>query len=187
MEENTDKKDISKEIVTSYKEPEVVTKEIAEKEENISEDVSKIPITKDEIEERKKKIIYFLKQKKDWIFYVILSFIVFLSVYIRTRNIPRLKDVATGSWTLGPDLDPFLFLRWAKYIVEHGSIMIHDSMRYVPLGFNTAAEMKLLSYMIAWFHNFLSFFSNLFQSFANKARRSDRCRPTVQTNHRRCS
>jgi len=123
----------------------------------------------DLIEERKEKVIKFLKEKKDWISYLILSLIVFMSVFIRTRNIPKLKDVTTGTWTLGPDLDPFLFLRWAKYIVEHGSLFVIDSMRSVPLAdicsgamcnpVSTASEMKLLPYMIAWFYHFLSFFS----------------------------
>ncbi|MEK6760716.1 MAG: STT3 domain-containing protein [Nanoarchaeota archaeon] len=112
------------------------------------------------IEIRKKEIISFLKQKKEWVTYVLLAFIVFIGVYIRTRNIPGLKDVTTGTWTLAPDLDPFLFLRWAEYIVEHGSIMANDTMRYVPNGFDTAFEMKLLSYMIAWFYHFLAFFNN---------------------------
>ena len=109
-----------------------------------------------EIEERKKKLIDFLKRKKDWIFYLILAFIIFIGTYIRTLNISKLKDITTGTWTLGPDLDPFLFLRWAEYIVKNGSLMAHDAMRNVPLGFDTAGEMKLISYMIAWFHNILS-------------------------------
>ena len=113
---------------------------------------------KEIIEERKEKLQNLLV-KSGWIYYLILSIIVFIGVYIRTRNIPKLKDITTGMWTLGPDLDPFLFLRWAKDIVENGSLMIIDSMRYVPLGYNTAGEMKLLSYMIAWFYYFLSFFS----------------------------
>ncbi len=116
-------------------------------------------MSKDEIEKRKEKVFNFLKQKKDWIYYLILSFIVYIGFYIRTRNIPRLKDITTGTWTLGPDLDPFLFLRWAEHIVENGSLMIWDNIRYIPLGYNTAGEMKLLAYMIAWFHNFLSIFS----------------------------
>tara|TARA_Y100000034_G_scaffold19272_1_gene21690 strand:- start:11024 stop:13795 length:2772 start_codon:yes stop_codon:yes gene_type:complete len=116
-------------------------------------------ISKDEIEKRKERLFSFLKQKKDWVYYLILSVIVYIGFYIRTRNIPRLKDITTGTWTLGPDLDPFLFLRWAEHIVENGSLMIWDTIRYIPLGYNTAGEMKLLAYMIAWFHNFLSFFS----------------------------
>ena len=111
------------------------------------------------IEARKKEIFSFLKQKKEWLTYVFLAFIVFIGVFIRTRNIPGLKDVTTGTWTLAPDLDPFLFLRWAEYIVEHGKLIAVDSMRYVPVGSDTAFEMKLLSYMIAWFYHFLAFFN----------------------------
>ncbi len=113
----------------------------------------------DLIEERKKKIINLLNKQKDWVYYTILGFIVLVSIYIRSRNISKLKDITTGTWTLGPDLDPFLFLRWAEYIVEHGKLMAIDTMRYVPLGFDTAYEMRLLPYLIAWFHKFLSFFS----------------------------
>ena len=113
-----------------------------------------------EIEERKRKILKFLKEKKEWITYIILSGIIFVSLYIRTRNIPRLIDITTNDWTLAPDLDPFLFLRWAKDIVENGSLMALDTMRYVPLGYDTAGEMKLLSYMIAWFYQIFSFFNN---------------------------
>lgn len=112
------------------------------------------------LRERKEKAVKFLKEKKDWGVYLALSFIVLISFYIRTRNIDKLKDITTRTWTLGPDLDPFLFLRWAKDIVAQGSLPVGDYMRYVPLGYNTAGEMKLLSYMIAWFYHFLSFFSS---------------------------
>ncbi len=111
------------------------------------------------LQERKEKLTKFLKEKKDWVVYVILAIIVLISFRIRTSNVSKLKDITTNTWTLGPDLDPFLFLRWAKEIVEHGTLPIMDYMRYVPLGYNTAGEMKLLSYMIAWFYHFLSFFS----------------------------
>jgi len=110
------------------------------------------------IEKRKKNVINFLKEKKEWITYLILAGIVFIGFYIRTRNIPKLKDVTTGAWTLAPDLDPFLFLRWAKYIVAHGHLMVLDTMRYVPLGYDTSGEMKLLAYMVAWFYHILAFF-----------------------------
>ncbi|MBU2562386.1 MAG: hypothetical protein KKF68_01875 [Nanoarchaeota archaeon] len=131
---------------------------MSEKEKDSMEEIPK-NVANTELEIRKEKLIDFLKKKKDWVFYIILSFILFINVYIRTRNISKLKDITTGTWTLGPDLDPFLFLRWAEYIVEHGSLMTQDMMRYVPLGYNTAAEMKLLSYMIAWFYHVVSFFS----------------------------
>ncbi|MFA6023182.1 MAG: STT3 domain-containing protein [Candidatus Pacearchaeota archaeon] len=110
------------------------------------------------IEKRKEKIAHFFKKGNNWIFIIILAVITWLAVFIRTRNLNGLKDITTGTWTLGPDLDPFLFLRWAEYIVQHGQMMTMDMMRYVPLGYNTAGEMKLLSYMIAWFYDFLSIF-----------------------------
>lgn len=122
-----------------------------------------------EIEKRKEKIIDFFKKKTNLIVYGILAIIISVSVYIRTRPIPNLKDITTGTWTLGPDLDPFLFLRWAKYIAEHGKLFLIDTMRYVPLAnicsgdacipVNTAGEMNLLSYLIAWLSKFLGIFS----------------------------
>jgi asparagine N-glycosylation enzyme membrane subunit Stt3 len=113
----------------------------------------------DELEERKKKFLTLVKKKKEWVFYLVLAFITYIAVYIRTLNIPKLKDVTTGTWTLGPDLDPFLFLRWAKYIVVNGGLMAVDTLRYSPIGFNTSAELKLLSYLMAGFHKFLLFFN----------------------------
>jgi len=125
-------------------------------------------VSSSEIEKRKKKIVNFFKKSGNWIYYAILTIILSISVYIRTRNIPKLKDITTGTWTLGPDLDPFLFLRWAKYIAEHGKLFLLDTMRSVPLAeicsgdacipVNTAGEMNLLSYMIAWLSKVLTFF-----------------------------
>ena len=168
MEEEKINEDISDEIRETVPEP-AVTRDVAEKEEVIAKSVVNVPVSKDDLEIRKEKVINFFKKKKDWIFYLILSFIVFIGMSIRTRNISKLKDISTGTWTLGPDLDPFLFLRWAKYIVEHGKLFVLDSMRYVPLAdicsgiqcnpINTSNEMKLLSYMIAWLYKFLAIFS----------------------------
>ncbi|MEK6883837.1 MAG: STT3 domain-containing protein, partial [Nanoarchaeota archaeon] len=110
------------------------------------------------IEERKEKLAKFIGSKKGYIIYLLLFLVLAVSAYIRTRPIPKLKDITTNTWTLGPDLDPFLFLRWAEHIVENGKLMVIDTMRNVPLGFNTSGEMKLLAYFIAWFHNFLSMF-----------------------------
>ncbi|MDP2629010.1 MAG: STT3 domain-containing protein [Nanoarchaeota archaeon] len=123
---------------------------------------------KDLIEERKKKFVNFLKQKNSLITYVLLAIIVFIGIRIRTLNIPKLKDISTGGWTLGPDLDPFLFLRWTKYIVQNGSLFAIDAMRSVPLAdicsgtgcfpIDTSREATLLVHMMAYFHKFLSVF-----------------------------
>jgi len=109
------------------------------------------------VEERKKKLFLMLKKNYNLIAYLILAVIVFISIKIRTANLPGLRDISTNDWTLGPDLDPFLFLRWAKYIVENGSLFLVDNMRYVPLGYETSRELLLHPYMMAWFHNILNF------------------------------
>lgn len=124
--------------------------EIPKEENKVSEEAL--------INERKEKIINYFKSNYNWIIYVILAAIVYLSIKIRTSNIPLLKDITTGDWALGPDLDPWLFLRWAKYIVANGSLFAVDKMRYAPFGAGTEEEYLLHPYMIAWFHKFLSFF-----------------------------
>jgi len=118
------------------------------------------------IEERKAKLFGFFKKKVVWISYLILALIIYINVKIRISPIPRLKDITTNSYTLGPDLDPFLFLRYAKYITEHGSLMVNDIMRYVPLGYNTSKESMLLPYMIAYLYKFLNFFSETTVEYA---------------------
>ncbi|MDO8528339.1 MAG: STT3 domain-containing protein [Nanoarchaeota archaeon] len=130
----------------------------------------------DELADRKKKLLGFLKKKGQWIYYAILAFIIFIATFVRTRNISKLKDITTGTWTLGPDLDPFLFLRWAKYIAQHGSLFILDKLRSVPLAdicvgiqcnpVNTSGDMKLLSYMIVWVWKFLSIFKEASVTYA---------------------
>ncbi|MDO8563650.1 MAG: STT3 domain-containing protein, partial [Nanoarchaeota archaeon] len=77
-----------------------------------------------------------------------------------TLNLAGLRDISTGGWALGPDLDPWLFTRWAKHIVQEGSLMVIDTMRAVPLGLNTQGELILLPYLMAWFHKLASIFGS---------------------------
>ena len=107
---------------------------------------------------RLSKAIDLAKKHASIIMYALLALLVYIVVKIRTSNLPGLKDVSTGDWTLGPDLDPFLFLRWAKEIVANGSLSAVDTMRYVPVGFNTSRELLLHPYLIVLFHKLLSFF-----------------------------
>ena len=79
MDENKKEttEDISVDIEKTTPEPKkIVTKEIAEKEEKIAKNIAKIPVIKDELTIRKEKVISFLKKRKDWAYYLILSFIV---------------------------------------------------------------------------------------------------------------
>ena len=99
-------------------------------------------------------------KKRNLSFIPIVVWIMIMAVYIRTRNLDKLRDITTGAWTLGPDLDPFLFSRWSEYIVEHGKLFAIDTMRYSPLGFNTQGELLLHPYMMAWFHKIAVYFGS---------------------------
>ncbi|OGJ15888.1 hypothetical protein A3K73_01860 [Candidatus Pacearchaeota archaeon RBG_13_36_9] len=125
------------------------------------------------IDKRKEKLVAFFKKSDVWVVIALLAAII-LGVYIRSLPMqdhssafpslaefvfnpwksfsgkPGLWDITTNTWTLGPDLDPWLFLRYAKAIVEEGRLPEFDMMRNVPLGFETARETMLLPYMIAW-------------------------------------
>lgn len=118
---------------------------------------------------RKEKILNFFKNSQVWIL-ILLIIAIILGVYIRSLPMtdhggrPGLWDITTDTWTLGPDLDPWLFLRNAKTIVEQGILPDRDYMRNVPLGFDNSIEVPLLSYMIAWTYyllNFIGIKSNL--------------------------
>jgi len=135
--------------------------EISGNNQNLSNSESRDGIDRENaIKHRKEKLSYFFrKQGLNWIFFALLAVLVILTFAVRTSNVPYLKDSVTGNYTLGPDLDPFLFLRYAKTIVETGSLPAIDTMRYVPLGFNTKLETRLLPYSIAYFYKFLHFFN----------------------------
>jgi len=120
------------------------------------------------IQEREKKLLKFFR--KEYVFIIIfLILALILGAYIRSLPMqdhskglpsifsfatgqswggsPGLWDVATNNWTLGPDLDPWLFTRYAQEIVA-GSTSKMDMMRYVPVGFDNSMELQMVSYMI---------------------------------------
>lgn len=113
------------------------------------------------IKERSRKLVEFFKKNQSlWIYLLLAVIIIFGGIWLRTLNVSQLKDVTTNTWTLAPDLDPFLFLRWAKEIAANGSLSAIDNMRYVPLGYNTANEMVLLSQLIVYLYQFMHIFSS---------------------------
>ena len=117
---------------------------------------------------RERKVLDFFKRNFNIVIYFLLGIILVINVYLRTLPMrinlatgnPGLWDITRNNWTLGPDLDPFLFLRWAKTIIEQGMVPAIDTLRYSPLGYNTLLETKLLPYSIAYLYKFLNFFSS---------------------------
>ena len=107
----------------------------------------------------------FFKNPTFWII-VLLIGIMALGAYIRIQPMtdhngnPGLWDVTTNIWTLGPDLDPWLFFRAAEQILEEGRIPEIDSFRSVPRGAFTSYETKLLPYMIVWTYYGVNLFGN---------------------------
>ncbi len=116
------------------------------------------------LEERKESLKKLLVKKNLWIL-IILIIAIILGAYIRSLPLtdhngqPGLWDITINDYTLGPDLDPFLFLRYAKTIVENGSLLAIDNMRNVPLGYNTATELQMVSYMIVLTYKLVSIIS----------------------------
>jgi len=115
------------------------------------------------IQQRKRKILSLFK-KTNLIIFILLIGALILGIYIRSLPMsdhngrPGLWDITTNTWSLGPDLDPFLFLRYAKIIVENGSLPIIDNMRNIPLGYDTRGETRLLPYMIDWTYHLVNIF-----------------------------
>ena len=107
------------------------------------------------VEKRKENVLSVLKNPCVWVIgFLVIALI--LGIYIRSMPMhdhggkPGLWDITTGTWTLGPDLDPWLFTRYAKTIVEQGGLPVVDEMRYSPRGYEPAKETRLLPYMIAY-------------------------------------
>ncbi len=134
-------------------------REAEESEERIEEKSEEV------LEDRTNKMIGFFKKSNLWVIGILILALI-LGIYIRSLPMqdhggnPGLWDITTNTWTLGPDLDPWLFLRYAKTIVEEGSLPDVDTMRNVPVGFNTATETRLLPYMIAGTYWISSLFYN---------------------------
>ncbi len=99
--------------------------------------------------------------KKYWfgvLIAVLLIVLVIFNVYLRTPNIPKLIDPTTGNYTLGPDLDPFLYLRLAKDIVA-GTLKNPDPMIQAPLGNTNYATKSLMPWSIVGVYKILNLFT----------------------------
>jgi len=125
------------------------------------------------IEERKEKLLHIVKKQWVWVS-VILIIALLLGIYIRTLPLqtradtgkPGLWDITTNDYTLGPDLDPWLFTRYAKTMIETGSLPKMDMMRYTPLGFDTTMELQMVSYMIVITYKILNTFGHYSENYA---------------------
>lgn len=94
--------------------------------------------------------------KKTLMFVPLMIWLLTITILVRTSNIPSLKNAATGEWTLGPDLDPYLFLRNAIEISENRNMGKLDLMRYSPIGATSYIHSSLMPWAILGIHKILS-------------------------------
>ncbi len=115
--------------------------------------------SQDLLKERKEKVVTYLKEKKDWFQYLILALIIWIGAYVRGLDLPNLKDITTGL-PISLELDSTLWLRYARAIVEHGSLFKVDPLRYVPLGADIRNLATFTSYFIAYLYKILHVFNS---------------------------
>jgi len=114
-------------------------------------------IKTDELDEKRVNIINFLKNKWNYIVYLLLGIILYIGAFIRTRSLPNLIDQVTGKY-VPADPDSFLFLRYAQTLTENGALPAIDMMRFVPLGKVMASIEVLVPYTIFYMHKIASIF-----------------------------
>lgn len=124
------------------------------------------------IQERKEKVLGFFKKNPNWIFYCVLIILLILGLYLRYLPLgdhggrPGLWDETLNDYSLGPDLDPYLFLRYAKAMITTEGLPQIDNMRYVPLGFDTSRELQMVSYSIVLTYKILNIFGEYSINYA---------------------
>ncbi|MDO8555716.1 MAG: STT3 domain-containing protein [Nanoarchaeota archaeon] len=109
------------------------------------------------VEQRKESLRLFYQKYKSWLIYAALIAVIILGMWMRSQNLELLKDETTGQY-ISAELDSTVFLRYAEYIVEHGSLPAVDSMRFVPVGADLSVIGTFTSYFVAYLYKFLHFF-----------------------------
>lgn len=107
----------------------------------------------DAFEQRKKQVIQYLKDKKD---YLLLALVIYIGAFIRSQNLRHLRDITTGNY-ISLELDSTLFYRYAQYIAEHGKLFLIDPLRNYPLGVEISFGV-FTSYFVAYLYKFLHIF-----------------------------
>src|SRR3989344_220485 len=111
----------------------------------------------DIIEERKEKVLGFLKKHQTWLVYGILAVIILLAFFNRIAPLPNLVDSTTGDY-IPIEIDSFVFLRYAQEILTNGTLASVDTFRYYPTGYPNEGEFTLLSTLIVYLYKILHFF-----------------------------
>ncbi len=111
----------------------------------------------EEGEEQKESLKDSFKDKKNWIAYAFLAIIIWFGSHIRLQNLGNLIDKTTGKY-IPLALDPHIFLKYANIILEKGSLMATDFMRFVPKGAATI-NYVFMSGFIVYLYKIIHFFN----------------------------
>ena len=80
----------------------------------------------------------------------LVGLVAILALFLRTRNLTNLQ----GKYLMG--LDPYLYLRLSREVLEQGSLPVLDVMRNPPFGFERGFD--LFPYFLAYWSKLLSLF-----------------------------
>ena len=111
----------------------------------------------EDLDQKREELLTTLKEKKNWIVYGLLAIIIWVTSYVRLQSVKNLVDVTNGKY-VPLALDPHLFLKYAKYIVENGSLYVHDATRFVPEGISTV-KYVFMTYFIVYLYKIMHFFN----------------------------
>src|SRR3989344_4531706 len=116
---------------------------------------------------RLKKIFSVLSSHRFLVQYLLLFVTILLSVALRFKNLPILKDVTTGKY-IPVSPDDFLLLRYIKEVLAQGFLSPFDTLRYVPLGYEQIGEFSFFAHFIASLYRILhTFFSSFTVEFVH--------------------
>lgn len=105
-------------------------------------------------------------EKYDYMILPIFLWLLIFTIQVRTANVPQLIDITTEEYTLGPDLDPFLYLRNAKEILSGTNVGEIDYMRYAPVGAPSYFRVSLMPWAIVGLYKLISLFSDASVTYA---------------------
>src|SRR3989344_942604 len=111
----------------------------------------------DDLAQKRKQTIDFMKKNKSWLIYIALAAIIIFGLFIRVQNFWLLHDVNTNEW-IPTDLDSHIYLKYAKLINELGYLPDTDMERFVPVGAPTA-NYAFPAYIIYSLYKVMHFFN----------------------------
>jgi len=106
---------------------------------------------------REDKLKKFFLSNLHLIQYLLLIIVIGIGAFIRYKPIGRLIDPTIGRY-ITLELDSTLWLRYAKYIAEHGNLFVIDPLRNSPLGGDLTSLGTYTAYFVAHIYKILNFF-----------------------------